>query len=898
MGGTFGMWARQILLAVLGVWALASAKLVYVEENLPLPGVESPPGSPWPLPKSMNPSLDQVTINPAHFEILANLTGCDIMDAAVHRYKNLILIDPLATSDPNYPELTTLNVIVTSGCDHTPHLNSDPTYESYVLDISIVGDVQPEGEEGEEAVEGKEKLGEGVASIMANTVWGALRGLETFSQLVHLTEPQRGQPPTAEPHQPTYRLNVTRIEDEPRFPHRGLLLDTARHFLPKDLMLKVLDSMSWNKLNVLHWHIVDDQSFPYESKIFPNLTQHGAYTPRHVYTQKDVEDLVMYARYRGIRVIPEFDTPGHTQGFGKAFPHLLTPCYGDGMTAGTPNYPYHAAYENFDPTNPQVYEFVKAFLMDLKHTFVDGYIHLGLDEVFLPCWSSSPVVRAFMARHNYTEVRQVEQHYVEKVLELAHTTPINYVTWQDPADRGVQMANTSVVQVWKDVSLAPNKMKGWRDYVHDLTERGYQVILSSCWYINYITYGPDWRNFYNCDPTDFQGTDEQKKLVLGGEAAMWGEYADATNLLPRLWPRASAAAERLWSVPLSEAPSVEDAAFRLDQHRCRMLRRGIPAQPILNGFCGEWEIPQVVEMSTPPPPTTTTTTTTTTPSPPTTVSSTTTQPPPPPAPETTATTTTITLQATPQPQEQISQPSGEQPAQPAVNPAPAPEAPAAPEAAPVALAAPEAAPVAPAAPEAAPVAPVAPESAPVAPVAPETVPVAPVAPESAPVAHVAPETAPVAHVAPETAPVAPVAPETAPVAHAAPEPAPIAPIAPEAAPVAPAAPEPAPVAPAAPEPAPVAPAAPEPAPEIVVAVAMPEIATAAALPEIATAAAVPGIATAAAVPEIVNAAAVPNIPAVPSGDVAMDTRVQDTQGTVVVASGEIPTANEAPTQAS
>ncbi|KAK7008180.1 hypothetical protein SK128_024911 [Halocaridina rubra] len=388
-------------------------------------------------------------------------------------------------------------------------------------------------------------------------------------------------------------------------------------------------------------------------------------------------DIVEYARYRGIRVIPEFDTPGHAQGFGKAFPHLLTPCYGDGRTAGTPNYPYHAAYENLDPTNPQVfknfsevYEFLKAFLVDLKVSFVDGYIHLGLDEVFLPCWSGSPVVRAFMTRHNYTEVRQVEQHYVEKVLELAHLTPINYVTWQDPADRGIKMSNTSVVQVWKDVSLS-SKMRGWRDYAHDLTEAGHQVILSSCWYINYITYGQDWRNFYNCDPTDFQGTEEQKKLVLGGEAAMWGEYVDATNLLPRLWPRASAAAERLWSLPISEAPSVDEAAYRLDQHRCRMLRRGVPAQPILNGYCGEWEVPQEIPMSTSPPriertSTTTTAAPTTPPSQTTSIMPTTTATvlnattlPPSPLPTTSATTPpsttqpTVATEATPAPPQEI-----------------------------------------------------------------------------------------------------------------------------------------------------------------------------------------------------------------------------------------------------
>ncbi|XP_071531206.1 beta-hexosaminidase subunit beta-like [Panulirus ornatus] len=487
MGGLGGVggWELLQLLTIVGVWAAASAKLVYVEENLPLPGEEAPPGSPWPLPRQWSSSPYQLTLDPASFIISSDLTGCDVIDAALHRYQNLVLIDPEATPDPGLTLLPFLNVSVTSGCDHTPHLNHRPDYESYTLEVALTEETKTEG---------AEPVMRGSAQLKAHTVWGALRGLETFSQLVHITEPENH-----------YRVNVTHVEDAPRFPHRGLLLDTARHFLPKNTLLQALDSMAWNKLNVLHWHIVDDQSFPYESKIFPNLTHHGAYTPRHVYSQRDVMDIVEYARYRGIRVIPEFDTPGHAQGFGKAFPHLLTPCYGDGQTAGTPKFPYHAAYENLDPTNPQVYDFLKAFLVDLKHTFVDGYIHLGLDEVSLPCWSSSPVVRAFMNRHNYTEVRQVEQHYVEKVLELADLTPINYITWQDPADRGTKMANTSVVQVWKDVSLSPSKIKGWREYLHDLTAAGHQVILSSCWYINFITYGQDWKNFYNCDPTDFQG---------------------------------------------------------------------------------------------------------------------------------------------------------------------------------------------------------------------------------------------------------------------------------------------------------------------------------------------------------------------------------------------------------
>lgn len=106
------------------------------------------------------------------------------------------------------------------------------------------------------------------------------------------------------------------------------------------------------------------------------------------------------------------------------------------------------------------------------------------------------------------------------------------------------MANTSVVQVWKDVSLSPNKMRGWRDYVHDLTEAGHQIILSSCWYINYITYGQDWRNFYNCDPTDFQGkTFWDFVFAFGGDVSL--------KILQRLF-----SLTKTWTIPCRPSPTV------------------------------------------------------------------------------------------------------------------------------------------------------------------------------------------------------------------------------------------------------------------------------------------------------------------------------------------------------
>jgi len=153
-------------------------------------------------------------------------------------------------------------------------------------------------------------------------------------------------------------------------------VDTSRHYIYKSVLYKILDGMSYNKLNVFHWHIVDDHSFPYESITYPELHEMGAYTSFMVYSQQDVQNVIEYARLLGIRVIPEFDTPGHTRSWGVSHPEILTKCYDAFIGKLGP----------IDPTKETTYTFVNNLLDELKSVFPDQYFHIGGDEVEFECW--------------------------------------------------------------------------------------------------------------------------------------------------------------------------------------------------------------------------------------------------------------------------------------------------------------------------------------------------------------------------------------------------------------------------------------------------------------------------------------------------------------------------------
>ncbi|XP_060068502.1 beta-hexosaminidase subunit beta-like [Ylistrum balloti] len=364
-------------------------------------GAKPTRGEPWPLPQSYSPSAETFYLDRMSFEFRATGATCDTLNAAIQRYSELLFddaptdkrlkffprLDRLSSADGS---VNTLSVHVQEACDTAgnmyPALESN---EAYNLTVESPN-----------------------SQLLANTVWGALRGLETFSQLVY------------EGSESKLEINKTVIMDFPRFQYRGILLDSSRHFLSVDIIKKNLDAMAYNKFNVFHWHIVDDQSFPYESIHFPEMSAAGSYFGlSHTYTQADIRDIVEYARLRGIRVVPEFDTPGHTQSWGKAIQNLLTKCYSSGKLNGN--------YGPIDPTLNSTYAFLTKFFGEVAEVFPDHYIHLGGDEVSFSCWQSNPDITDFMKKMSFgTNYAELEQYYMQKyvfiISHLAYSVLILY----------------------------------------------------------------------------------------------------------------------------------------------------------------------------------------------------------------------------------------------------------------------------------------------------------------------------------------------------------------------------------------------------------------------------------------------------------------------------------------
>ncbi len=394
------------------------------------------------------------------------------------------------------------------------------------------------------------------AHLKALTPVGAMHGMETFLQLVHVDTQGFAAP-------------EVRINDRPRFAWRGLMIDVSRHWMPMEVIKRNLDGMASVKLNVLHLHLSDNQGFRVESKVFPKLQQLGS--DGHYFTQDEIKEIIAYARDRGIRVIPEFDMPGHSTSWFVGYPEL----------ASAPGpYSIERRWGVFDPamdpTNEAVYKFLDKFIGEMAALFPDEYFHIGGDEVNGKQWNANPRIQAFMREHGIKNNEELQTYFSTRVQALVKKHGKKTIGWDEVFHPGVP--KDIVIHSWR----GPKALA-------EAARQGYMGILSNGYYID-LMYPAS--QHYLVDPQGGDAaslTPEEKARILGGEATMWAEYVTPENVDGRIWPRTAAIAERFWSP--ENVRDVDSMYARLDVESERLDWLGLKHRsyfPMMLGrICGD-----------------------------------------------------------------------------------------------------------------------------------------------------------------------------------------------------------------------------------------------------------------------------------------------------------------------
>lgn len=487
-----------------------------------------------PYPSSVQPGAGSLKIDSSFTVGLTGYSEPRLQRAAERFLKTLRRQTALPVGTrPGEAAKSTLTIHTDHASKEIQEVGED---ESYVLEVSATG-----------------------AKLSAPTPLGTLHGLQTFLQLVEVS-PDGFDAPSAT------------ISDKPRFPWRGMMIDSARHFVPLDVLKRNIDGLEAVKMNVFHWHLSENQGFRVESKKFPKL--HEAGSDGLYYTQEEIHDLIEYVRDRGIRVVPEFDVPGHSTAWFVGYPEL----------ASAPG-PYEIERKwgvfdpAFDPTNEKTYKFLDQFIGEMAKLFPDHFFHVGGDEVNGKQWDANPKIQQFIKAHDLKNNAGLQSYFNKRLEPIVSKHGKSMVGWDEVLDP--TLPKDIVIQSWRG-----------QDSLAAAAKQGFRGILSNGYYLDL---GWPAVRHYAVDPLSGAGANlnaEEKARILGGESCMWAEYVNPENIDSRIWPRNAAIAERLWSPqeitdPASMHARMEAVANRLEwlglmhkaYHRQMLQRIAGPSSP-------------------------------------------------------------------------------------------------------------------------------------------------------------------------------------------------------------------------------------------------------------------------------------------------------------------------------
>lgn len=353
-----------------------------------------------------------------------------------------------------------------------------------VLEISCILDARDDIQQLREDESYTLVVNKKLIALEAPSQYGIIRGLETLFQLIQ--ENDAG-----------LRIPLAEISDNPRFPWRGIMLDVCRHWMPKDVVLRTLDAMAVVKMNVFHWHLSEDQGFRVESKIFPKLHEIGS--NGKYYTQNEIKEVIQYAAERGIRVVPEFDLPGHSKSWQIAYPELSS--VDIPLAFGTKN--GIAFTPPLDPTKEEVYAFLDQFIGEMAALFPDPYFHIGGDEVSAKYWNESATIQKFMEENNMHDHHDLQAYFNKRLNEILKKHGKLMLGWDEILHP--DLGEDIVVQSWRS-----------HKSLFEAVQNGGTAILSSGLYLDLILSA---EKHYKVDPLILEGA-----IDLEPDTANWKMY--------------------------------------------------------------------------------------------------------------------------------------------------------------------------------------------------------------------------------------------------------------------------------------------------------------------------------------------------------------------------------------
>jgi len=427
---------------------------------------------------------------------------------------------------------------------------------------------------------------------------GLFYGIQTFLQLLPGQSSRSSQQQSVN----TMEVPCARIKDQPRFAWRGMHLDVSRHFMPKEFILKFIDMMAMHKLNILHWHLTDDQGWRIEIKRYPRLTKVGAWradrsglsweeiepqksgepaTYGGYYTQQDIRDIVAYAGSRFVTIIPEIEMPGHSLAALAAYPAYS--CTGGPFSVGTGPVSIEDNHV-FCAGNDGTFEFLQNILSEVMDLFPGPYLHIGGDECTKNRWKVCPKCQRRIQNEKLADEFELQSYFIRRIEKFVMANHKKLIGWDEILQGG--LAPNAAVMSWRDMTGGAEAARLGHDAV---------MTPNMFTYFNNLQAGPDGEpeaggtilsleKVYSFDPIPAGLNDQQRVHIIGAQACLWSEYLYNTGLVEYMaFPRECALAEVVWTA--DSLRDFNDFKNRMAVHYQRLDAADINyRQPDIEGF--------------------------------------------------------------------------------------------------------------------------------------------------------------------------------------------------------------------------------------------------------------------------------------------------------------------------